>query len=121
MRTLIVYGTHRAIAGAVAPHNPDVHVASSWNRMAMVCGCYTIQSVTNPEDVVQGLVISGPPDLEKLRGMQYDVVIEDHSFDLYAPPWEGHLIRLLLPGSSWCGHDAYQLWRTFLQANVLRR
>lgn len=113
MRTLIVYGNHHALARALSVNGADVHMGASV-RCALMPFVYTIQSVERPEDVVQGMVVSGPQHLERLRGFEYDVVIEDGSFNLH--DW---VFDSCLPHSF--EYDRHAQWSTFLQAYVLRK
>lgn len=122
MRTLIVYGNEHALASALLRrYRPEVHVATSV-RTASPGGCYVIQSVSDPTDVINGVVIAGPRDLDRLRGMEADVVIEDHSFEEpRAGQWGELRDSALAMQTDYRAADFWELWRMFLHANVLRR
>lgn len=118
MRTLIVYGNSQALHHALARVHPDVHANQTTTRQAVTPWAYTVQSLSNPADVVQGVVIDGPQDLQRLRGLCADVVIEDHSFELYDHRWDSALIADTMAGFR--GQDVYELWAQFLRVYVLR-
>lgn len=118
MKVLIVYGSLEAMQLAVHGRGrPDIHAGPGARVAGPLASCYTIQSTRNPSDVIQGLVIAKPDHLERLQGMQYDVVIEDSSFDMMdQADWCGWFSRRYgaLSGNPW------DIWRKYLRAAVLR-
>lgn len=100
MRVLMVYGSDDALRRAT------VHMITTspvTTRNARAPFVFTVQSVTNPADVVQGIVISSMEEAERVRGLFFDLVIEHESFD-----------------PAFGGHDR-EPWRTFVMACVLSR
>lgn len=126
MRTIIVYGSMQAMQRAMSRWKPDIHCSSSVRSAQMGVG-FTIQSLADPADVIQGLLIGGAHDLERLRGMEADVVMEDPSFGpdgdrgRMAETWRPLLDSARAFQADRGTADFWELWRSFLHANVLRR
>lgn len=124
MRTLIVYGHYHALHAAINPYRPDVHHAADHHlRTAMTPGGWIIQSLKDPGDAMQGVIVVSAGCLLKLRGLRsFDVVIEDPSFDLYKRPGVAELLWSAagFPSGGEGSGDAWDMWRRFVRAHVLK-
>lgn len=113
MRVLMVYGSLKAMSMAIQSRKPDIHHAPGIVKQT-IPGLFTLGSA---HDGIQGIVVAHPQDIERMRGLQADVVIEDGSFDLHGITFEGVLIAHVGLQS---GADVWDLWRAYLRLYVLR-
>ena len=115
MRILIVYRTRHHLEVAAYPMGtPDIHVGPN-ARVRITQSYFTVQGLVSGGSI-DGLVVGKPGDLEQLKGMHYDVVIEDGSFEMDpAHGWGQYFAEQGIRQSS-----PWACWRSFLRIHVLR-